>query len=488
MNFYGTKSSIFCAQDKYDIELAPIDSKTTSVESSITSKIANLFISCINVPCTTLKIVFNTCLIGWSGEVLKPFSWYHSPNKWMFHFPHLIGNWHVTSIPQLGDAVLRLPRDGELCQIEKSTGPFLDIVCEVVPGATKDDAFFFADEDHAKLLRKPIARALKTQTDWEKKMGALAHQFDEDFICRNVNQELDGFSLFRTYAANLLCKVGFRYEATWEQSESIARAIDGLQKYALGRFFSNALGYLGSDPTEEEKEECQNDIKTLQIVLENIVEKTKEIEGSFVHEMFKNRMSEIEVKCALISILQGGIRNPTQHLNFTLWQLGQDDKLQAHFSGLNANEQSAFIEQLLKESFRYFTPANSLVRQFKKDVELKIINVTRQSEVFSQVFHKGDSIFYVPFLAGRNEQLFDHPDKFDLGRYEDEKNDSKIHEFGRGVNMCPGRYLERASFKALTKYLLSKYTIRSSPNNITYMNKDVLMPKETIMLTFIPKE
>lgn len=79
---------------------------------------------------------------------------------------------------------------------------------------------------------------------------------------------------------------------------------------------------------------------------------------------------------------------------------------------------------------------------------------TEDMELGGQTLRKGDMVYIMPGLAGRDAEVFPEPDRFDLTRRPDSEK-SQLG-FGFGFHQCLGMHLARAEVTAFFKPLLEE--------------------------------
>jgi cytochrome P450 len=100
----------------------------------------------------------------------------------------------------------------------------------------------------------------------------------------------------------------------------------------------------------------------------------------------------------------------------------------------------AIIPDFVEESLRMYGIVNT-PRQVREDVELGGVKMK-----------KGEMVYVMLSLAGRDDRLVQDPDRFDLTR--------KSHPhmvFGGGPHMCAGQYLARVELRVLVEEWFKRY-------------------------------
>jgi cytochrome P450 len=154
-------------------------------------------------------------------------------------------------------------------------------------------------------------------------------------------------------------------------------------------------------------------------------------------ELDNDRVSEDNVLMFAVTMLAAG-----------------SDTTRSLLSGLVA-VLSAFPDQLAKvvadrelvpgaieECLRWITPARGFVKWVREDTELR-----------GQKLRRGQFLYVLYAAASRDEEIFDHPETFDVTR----KANSQHMAFGHGPHVCIGAHLVRLETKILLNELLDRY-------------------------------
>ncbi len=121
------------------------------------------------------------------------------------------------------------------------------------------------------------------------------------------------------------------------------------------------------------------------------------------------------------------------------------DKFPAFHSYLASNPDR--ITDFLEELLRYDAPAQNLCRQTTEEVSVANVTIPKDSRVMVLLAS-----------ANRDEDIFDHPDFFDINREITPKN--KIMTFGEGIHACMGSPLARLVGRVLLEELVQGPAIR----------------------------
>jgi cytochrome P450 len=101
---------------------------------------------------------------------------------------------------------------------------------------------------------------------------------------------------------------------------------------------------------------------------------------------------------------------------------------------------AGLIPRLVEEAVRWTTPVHHLMRTATARVELR-----------GQAIAKGDWLMLCLLSANRDEEAFDHPDRFLLHR-----SASSSGVFGQGAHACLGRHLARLEMRIFFEELLGR--------------------------------
>ena len=96
---------------------------------------------------------------------------------------------------------------------------------------------------------------------------------------------------------------------------------------------------------------------------------------------------------------------------------------------------------------RWTTPVHHVMRTATADVELR-----------GRQIASGDWLMLSYLSANRDEEAFDEPDRFRLGR-----NTSRSALFGQGVHACLGQHLARLEMRIFFEELLGRLARSKSP-------------------------
>ncbi len=99
----------------------------------------------------------------------------------------------------------------------------------------------------------------------------------------------------------------------------------------------------------------------------------------------------------------------------------------------------ALVPQLVEEAVRWVSPVKHFMRAASRDTELR-----------GRPIKAGDRLMLLYASANRDEEVFEHPDRFDVER------DVRHVAFGTGPHVCIGMHVARLEMKVLFEELLPR--------------------------------
>lgn len=468
-------------------KLAPGEREPESCMSSITL----FFEKCVN-----------SFLLVYKGEMYGPLKGRASSQNLINRFALFGNSWYLVTNPVIAKALLKYARVGD--NKEDPFGKsltikfFEDNLLNLDSNITSKNALFFANLHDNKRLRGPIVQALSKENinDHELIVNFLK-RFEKDLLDNDLFIESD--ELLVIYKIAFLCEIGLKCPPLeWEDYIKLHLSMAELHNYAFERTVNEKKGIFGKKTTQKEQESYEEALKILRERFTQIIESTKDIEGSLVNLMLykENRgervFSHEDILCNLFACIEGGSANPKQMAKFTLWELGQHmDYQNMLYEALKSSEEknlvnlatsSKEIQECRNETLRLYSLL-IVPREFESDTELNLYDENDEI-VYTHQFARGDALHYSPCLAGRDGSSYDNPETWNPKRVA---MSTPPFSFGAGRHLCPGKYLEELSTSLFIAYFLRKYSIESSPNKITLFSKDALESKEKIMLKFSPR-
>ena len=134
---------------------------------------------------------------------------------------------------------------------------------------------------------------------------------------------------------------------------------------------------------------------------------------------------------------------------FLLFVAGSETTRKAIAGGLAALLKTGEWERLRREPGLFGTAVEEIVRWTTPSV-YKRRTLTRNLELSGQRLHAGDKLTFWEMSANRDDAVFEHPFRFDIGR------DPNPHlGFGHGVHYCLGANLARLEIRVMFEELLA---------------------------------
>jgi len=118
-----------------------------------------------------------------------------------------------------------------------------------------------------------------------------------------------------------------------------------------------------------------------------------------------------------------------------IWALAEDPE---QFARVKANPE--LIPGLVDEAIRWMTPVKHFMRSATADTELSGRRIT-----------KGDWLMLCYASGNRDEEVFEHPDRF-----RSDRKPNRHVAFGYGAHLCLGQYLAKLEMRILFEELLPR--------------------------------
>jgi cytochrome P450 len=170
-------------------------------------------------------------------------------------------------------------------------------------------------------------------------------------------------------------------------------------------------------------------------------------------------LSMHELQNLMHQLITGGFETTQSALNHGMWALVRYPEL---VSQIRNDEK--LLKPFVEEVLRWESPVQFLARQATRDVEINGTTITEGSMVM---------VGYGP--ANRDEEKFECPHKFDLGR----KNVGAHLAFGSGAHFCVGALLARQEMMSSFKHIIERM------DNIE-MAKPLPDPVHNFSMFFLP--
>lgn len=191
----------------------------------------------------------------------------------------------------------------------------------------------------------------------------------------------------------------------------------------------------------------QRERKELERVIAPIIKKRQGSGGKDMLSLLLNQrdesgtLSEEDTKNEIVTFVLAGHETTATALTWTWYLLAShpevERRLHAEVPAVLGDREPAledisrltYTNMVFQEALRLYPPALAFARRTKTSLELAGYRIP-----------KGASIFLSPFITQRNEKYFEHPDKFEPERWQNNAALSKFayFPFGGGAKMCIG--------------------------------------------------
>nr|ARO50440.1 cytochrome P450 [Chironomus tentans] len=232
----------------------------------------------------------------------------------------------------------------------------------------------------------------------------------------------------------------------------------------LSDFFINVVGR--NIKYREDNNDKRNDFLNMLIQLKN----KGSIDGEFSTETKKLTLNEVLAQCFLFFLAGSDTSSTT--ISFALTQLAfnidMQEKLRAEIlektkdnNGVISYEtlhEMTYLNQVVSETLRMYTPGFTLLRQSSEDFEVPDTNVT---------IKKGSSV-WIPTLAFHfDERFWVNPNKFDPERFTQEEIAKRPAQcyfpFGEGPRNCIGMRFGLVNVKFGVAMIIKNFKV--TPNS-----------------------
>jgi cytochrome P450 len=209
------------------------------------------------------------------------------------------------------------------------------------------------------------------------------------------------------------------------------------------RHWSDELEKLGGDLTLEELQSAAAEFATLRSYIVDNVEAKRAAPGQDLlstlldAELDDRKVSEANVIMFAMTMLAAGSDTTRALLAGMVWALA---KHPGQLARVVANR--SLVPGAVEEALRWVTPARAFLR-----------TATRDTEIRGQVMRDGQHVYNMYMAANRDEDVFPHPETFDVARPEND-----LHQaFGIGTHVCIGARLVRLEAGILLNALLDRF-------------------------------
>jgi cytochrome P450 len=230
----------------------------------------------------------------------------------------------------------------------------------------------------------------------------------------------------------------FRVPAwTGDLDENVVAAYDGV--VSLDGYFRDIIAFRRKAPGDD--------------VLSALVQ--AEQDGQFLNE------HELVASCALL-LLAGHETSINMIGNGVLALLRHPAELD------RLRNDPALIDSAVEEFQRYDSASGAIARILLEDLELG-----------GQVIPAGQAVGGLVWAANRDPEVFDDPDRFDIGR-----NDSRHLGFGGGPHLCLGAALARLEVKIAVGTLLTRFPkLELADDNPVWVKSLAIRGVERLLVT-----
>lgn len=211
----------------------------------------------------------------------------------------------------------------------------------------------------------------------------------------------------------------------------------GLPLERFDEFRQLVLDFFSVLPEEKRRElYLQIDREMNGLIADRLRERRDDLVSKLIDEKINGEPMPIEDLKSMCNLLfMAGMDTVANAASFMFYYLALRPDLQAEI-----HTNPAIIPDFVEESLRMYGIVNT-PRQVREDVELGGVKMK-----------KGEMVYVMLSLAGRDDRLVQDPDRFDLTR--------KSHPhmvFGGGPHMCAGQYLARVELRVLVEEWFKRY-------------------------------
>jgi cytochrome P450 len=209
------------------------------------------------------------------------------------------------------------------------------------------------------------------------------------------------------------------------------------------RHWSDELEKLGGDLTLEELQSAVAEFATLRsYIVENIEVKRaapgRDLLSTLLEaELDDRKVSEANVIMFAMTMLAAGSDTTRALLAGMVWALA---KHPGQLARVVADR--SLVPGAVEEALRWVTPARAFLR-----------TATRDTQIRGHIVREGQHVYNMYMAANRDEDVFPHPETFDVARPEND-----LHQaFGIGTHVCIGARLVRLEAGILLNALLDRF-------------------------------
>lgn len=417
-----------------------------------------------------LKRFYVTGLLVKYEELRKPAAKSLCPMRWINEFPSLFFTMKLITLPAIMKAILKHPRkDPErgFFNDQENGKAFIPILCDLYPEETisVDDFLLTCHEEFIQNYRQPILQVIGSQ-NIKKHSGELETIVEEVLNHLTKDSPVNATEWSLIFSTTVISRLLLGHPGSFEAYKEIAYANDYINKYALKKAWKRPI-------SKEEKAKYEQSLQTMRQAVEISLKTPEKAHlGSLVDAMLeKKKMSEIQIRGALLLMYFAGSETTASLLNYILWQLGRHPAYQEKiFDEINEKTgslyelatQSKTLEALFIECIRLFVPAYVIYRQTAAELDLTVKD-PQGKVVFQQTIPNKVGLLSAPTFAGRDPLLYKNPDTFDPDRFLNTPKLLRWLPFGEGRHACPGQWLAKAEILMFIAAFVRRYQFQSSP-------------------------
>jgi cytochrome P450 len=202
-------------------------------------------------------------------------------------------------------------------------------------------------------------------------------------------------------------------------------------------------------------------------------------------------LSDIDIRDTLMTFVAAGHETTAIALTWALYLVANDPDCQ---SALRAEADAVFgtrapgaeeagrlvlHRQVIEEALRLFPPAPILGRRALADCD-----------ICGRPVKKGDVALLAFYALHRHETLWEHPEKFDPGRWSQERRPTDRYmfmAFGGGPRACIGAQFAMMEAAIVLSTILSRLTVEPAHGEVVPVMQVTLRPQGGMPLTFSPR-
>ncbi|MFA6915326.1 MAG: cytochrome P450 [Parachlamydiales bacterium] len=301
---------------------------------------------------------------------------------------------------------------------------FLHLLRDLCPGVAVDRNSFLltCSKDHVRSYKRPLLDYIK-----ESQIHQLRPKIDDVVtLVLDAYAEKGSFSAKRfaeTYTVAVLARVFLSHPGTMDDFQQIGKGASFAASYQFIKKWGR--------PSEKHIQRYNSALDTLRSAI-------SQSSGDFIVALEKKDFSKIQLAGMLMLIYLAGSETTSSALQYILWRLGQNPKLQEIIRKDNASlssERESKLNSFIADCFSNYTSVPFFSRTASKDI---VFMVEHDGTSWEYPISKGETIIAAPLLAG-----------------------SSI--FNENVHFCPGQWLAKAEISRMIGALLSRYEIESFP-------------------------